>query len=63
MITRTELHNVKRITQKLEQFGTFSVIRISAYVDEQSMPATFDLFVSDRNGLTVEVLESEVITN
>jgi hypothetical protein len=63
MISRLELHNVTRVTQQLQQFGTFSVLRISAYVDGTTLPMNFDMFVNDRNGLPIEVEPVKVITD
>jgi hypothetical protein len=61
MITRIELHNVNRVTQQLQQFGTFSVLRISAYVDSQALPMNFELFINSRDGLPIEPRQIEVI--
>lgn len=61
MISRVELHNVTRVTQTLQQFGTFSVLRISAYVGTESLPMNFDLFINDRNGLPIEVEQTQIM--
>ena len=61
MITRTELHNVTRVTQQLQQFGTFSVLRISAYVDGTTLPMNFDLFINNRDGLPIEAEPVKVV--
>ena len=63
MISRLELHNVTRITQQLQQFGTFSVLRISAYVEKKSLPMNFDLFINNRDGLPIEAEPVKVIQN
>jgi hypothetical protein len=63
MITRTELHNVTRVTQQLQQFGTFSLLRISAYVDGTTLPMNFDLFINNRDGLPIEVEQTKIIQN
>jgi hypothetical protein len=63
MYTRTELHNVTRVTQQLQQFGTFSVLRISAYVDGTTLPMNLDLFINNRDGLPIEVEKTQVITD
>lgn len=63
MISRLELHNVTRVTQQLQQFGTFSVLRISAYVEKERLLVNFDLFISNREGLPIEVQQTKVCQN